>query len=574
MICHNSYLKPIVNKLHVQKNFFGFDVETKNDNKDFLLGCVVNDDSQKFFYDRESMEQYFIENKGLFIATNLEFDANAVFKKGFSLYPFKPFFRGGRMIMGDCEKSRFADTMNFWPVGVKRLGDFLDIPKMASPDFSKIPKTRDEWDYWKRYNSNDAYISFKFWEYLQKSMNGLGGSLKKTIGSSAMDLYKRKYLKYPLRRTSLTDFKQITKAYFGGRCEVFKRGRIRNMNYYDFRSLYPSVMAANEYPDPNSMRYLHHGLKRHINDLEGVSQVKIEVPDTYYPLLPFLNDRLLFASGMIKGWYSHVELRKALDLGCKIVRIGPQYAFSRTFAPFKDFVNDLFKLRMRLQKENNPLELMVKIIMNSLYGKFAQKPQTSEVVYLPPLEKVKIEKVLMECDSSQLCHDYAIVKKTLKDEKIPAYTIPILSIYTTAYARIKLFDTLIKSKAVYCDTDSIITSRTMFEGDGLGMLKLEKRIKEGIIIRPKMYELDDNVKLKGFHHANINTFNKIMSHESVSFGKFAKFKETLHRADKTSYFNQPMTLSKDFGVEDEKRSWSESFDPETLQDSKPFCLIS
>ena len=59
---------------------------------------------------------------------------------------------------------------------------------------------------------------------------------------------------------------------------------------------------------------------------------------------------------------------------------------------------------------------------------------------------------------------------------------------TTAYARISIYEYL--ENAHYTDTDSIMTEiplRPDQVGDGLGMMKLERKIDEALFVKPKVY---------------------------------------------------------------------------------------
>lgn len=59
---------------------------------------------------------------------------------------------------------------------------------------------------------------------------------------------------------------------------------------------------------------------------------------------------------------------------------------------------------------------------------------------------------------------------------------------TTAYARISIYKYL--ENAHYTDTDSIMTNVPLSPdqvGDGLGMMKLERKIDEALFVRPKVY---------------------------------------------------------------------------------------
>ena len=169
--------------------------------------------------------------------------------------------------------------------------------------------------------------------------------------------------------------KDLFKAYYGGRTETLKRGEVSDLNYYDINSLYPSVMHGCLYPDPNTMRITHKNSRKYIDMYDGVSSVEIHCPDSIkVPLLPYRYDnKLYFPRGTFKGWYSHVELRKAMDLGYILKHVEKTYYYKESCCPFVDYVSDIYAKRMKYKSEGSVMQLIAKLFLNSLYGKFGQK---------------------------------------------------------------------------------------------------------------------------------------------------------------------------------------------------------
>ena len=137
--------------------------------------------------------------------------------------------------------------------------------------------------------------------------------------------------------------------------------------------LYPSVML-NEFPLSSSVKSVPFPLLKFINMYEGVTECEVMTPKNMnIPLLPLrIDGKLKFPIGNFKGVWNNVELRKALSIGYKIRPI-KQIIYTETFKPFDTFVNAFYNKRLEFKKENNAMELVMKLILNSLYGKFAQK---------------------------------------------------------------------------------------------------------------------------------------------------------------------------------------------------------
>ncbi len=231
------------------------------------MGSIVGDDNiNKVFWDKEEFTKFFVKKgrhvfkKGYITATNLQFDMLGLFYNTSYFKNIEPLMRNSKMIycglyIDRWAKLRFIDTLNFAPFSVEKWGKILNIPKLPKPKcFTRRPKGEKEERELEEYNLQDSLITYEAIKFLQEGFNGLGSKLKITIASTAMDLYRRRFQKdiqFQPKRNLLT---YLYKGYYGGRCEVIRRGLIKNLKYYDYNSLYPSVMV-NEYPQPSNFKY-------------------------------------------------------------------------------------------------------------------------------------------------------------------------------------------------------------------------------------------------------------------------------------------------------------------------------
>ncbi len=587
-----NILKPLKPMIRC-KSLWGFDIETYSKKNKFLMGSIVGDYGiKKTFWDKHNFCDYLKKNYKLFstgyiAATNLNFDILALLEGSELFKKMLPIIRNSNMLLVKIPMEKeykkkykkwynhkslnFIDTYSFLKVSVKKMGEILNLPKLKTPSFlGKIPNNLRQKNELVLYNKRDSEITYNFMKFLQKGFNDLGGNLRITVASSAMDLFKRRFLKQYFFQPELFKLNYLYKAYYGGRCEAIKRGRIKNLNYFDVNSLYPSVMV-NEYPDPNSCIFSTRINMNTINNYEGVCLVKVEAPDLYIPYLPYryINKserKLLFPKGIFKGHYTFFELRKAIELGYRIIKFYDGILFTKKCRPFIDYVNVLYKLKRKYKKANDIRETVVKLMLNSLYGKFAQKIDSREVI----IHASEVDlKMLQEEDDFFRSGEFFIFKK--KWIRIPAYVNPIFSIYTTAYARNILYDYIKKcgKHAYYFDTDSLITNKDLGDSDRLGSMKKEFSIKEGIIVKPKMYLTDEYAKCKGVYHLSKDKFIELLATQKAHIRRFAKFKEANKR--KLS-FNQEITFDKNISLEDNKREWQELFNPDVLQDSKALII--
>lgn len=566
-----------------KKNIFSFDVESYGQKNTFLLvslvGTYLNSKGnvahvEKTFHSQDEFFEYLDSHKTIFhskhrkgcyiFATNLGFDIGVLTKHTKYEGEIQLIMKGSNVMAAKYHGITFLDTMNFSPLSVEKQGEFLKIPKMAYPKYiTEERKPEDEeLPYIIEYNLQDCEITRQFAVFLQDSFNELGCNMKLTIASTAMDLFRRKYLKKAILKPTENIIEMLRKAYYGGRTEAFQRGKITNKYYYDFNSMYPSVMR-NELPDPNYQRYYAKSSNQMIFH-DGISLCEITSPkELLIPFLPYRTEtKLLFPLGNWEGWYSHIELRKALELGYKI-KVKSSIIYLKNGYFLKEYAEDLYK--KRLDNKGNPMEFAIKILLNSLYGKFAERNTKDNIKHVNQLKNTD---EYIEIPDSEYVN---VIEKITPEKK--KHINPIWSIYITAYARIKLYEEFEKigfENVIYCDTDSIITGKEIEDSHELGKLKLEKIIHEGIIVRPKVYCIDGKCRVKGVNMKGLE-FENILQCKEMRQRQFLKLKRSIKSHGKYE-IGEIIYFNKLVNIEDEKRKWNEKFNDNILEKSIPIYL--
>ena len=590
-------LKPVIAN---NKKIFGFDIETKiQDNHNvFYMGSIIGDNFKKVFYDKEEMTHFIIHDKifdnSYLYAHNLKFDFFLLFDKSKYINKFKFIDRNGliyaRYIKPQRHYIHFVDTMNYANTSLSKLSNIIGMEKLPKPAFIGLePKDEAEKHILEEYNIQDSTITYKFAKFMENFCNDLGCKFKITIASIGLDNWRRNYQQDAIIQEP---FNILTKHYLGGfhggRTELFKRGLFKKVYYYDFNSHYPAICKdgvdnKGSYPNPTSVKYIKNPDKD-IIDYEGISKVTIEAPDLYSNVLGIrYNNMYAFPKGVLTGWFTNVELRYAIEKGYNIKNISESIYYKTYFTPFKYAVEDLYKMRMEYKKDDNiAMSQMIKIMMNSgLFGKFAQKIEqqnmiTDEEFYID--EKRKLYTV--RHGKRFYLNDYVIrgnyVFYRTKTEKAPIFIHPILASYTTALARLKLLNKLEKSKKdlIYCDTDSIVVKKPLFESSNkLGELKLEHIGKEAMFIRNKWYYIEDDeihIRSKGVRKIiDKEDFMKVVRERIITQKRFTTLKESYVRKMPLSSI---IEVVKHLSVEDIKRKWSKPFDPNEEQDSNPLYI--
>jgi hypothetical protein len=303
-----------------------------------------------------------------------------------------------------------------------------------------------------------------------------------TLPSTAMKVFQTSFLPKSIGTPSDEGLKKALRlAYCGGRVEVFRQGYHPKINVYDVNSLYPSVMASTPVPISGNARRV-----KRLQDGCGVYLVDFE-QDRGIPVL--MVDGLGSYKG--RGWYFANELRRLQTVGVFTVLDG--YAFNHESVLFAEYVKTLYALRMT--DKDGALGGICKLLMNSLYGKFGQKPERAKTCILTFAE-VK-EYIQNGCKVETLSENDCIYRVT--EEKEALYEHVGIAGTITSEARARLWEFMDKD-TVYCDTDSVHTPNEMKTGSGLGEMKLEFR-GSGAYAGKKLYALHneetEKIRAKG-----------------------------------------------------------------------------
>jgi hypothetical protein len=168
----------------------------------------------------------------------------------------------------------------------------------------------------------------------------------------------------------------VAGAYFGGRVELLRQGVHRNVAAADLRSAYPAAML--ELP---SLRGAKLRKRKRFNPARaGIWRVRWDCTDGNSPsqlLAPFpvRHKMSIFYPLAGEGHYHTIEVATAIELGYPVqVLYGyvlAQPVKRRDDRPFA-WIADTYQARLRFKREGRAAEKMVKLGINSVYGKLAQ----------------------------------------------------------------------------------------------------------------------------------------------------------------------------------------------------------
>ena len=277
---------------------------------------------------------------------------------------------------------------------------------------------------------------------------------------------------------------------------------------YDVNSLYPFIMQTCLMPT-KSVNYFEGNIIETEPNAFGFFYCNIISPDDLqYPVLQTHvktkgGVRTMSALGTYQDWIFSEEMKFAQSLGYKF-EIIKGYTFDKELI-FKDYITKLYEIRLMFPK-SDPMNLIAKLIMNSLYGRFGMDDSFSTFKIVNKLDYIKFEKEYINSivDVKELGNKYLIEMQsdlsrlnTMLDNGSENHNVNIaIASSIASYARIhlnKLIHDLLALgyKVYYKDTDSIFVNKPIPEElisqTELGKLKLENICSRAIFIAPKVY---------------------------------------------------------------------------------------
>jgi len=418
--------------------------------------------------------------------------------------------------MGETQYT-FLDTMRFFPgQSLQKLAEsFLNESKDDVPDdyISRMEDYKNEHpDEYYSYLRKDCEILYRIYDEFRREINEFTdiGELGMSSGSTAMRSFRRwMSTDYPKTRIFAAPDEYVgfgDYALRGGLTLYIgdgdhKQHLYENVNHYDVISMYPSVMRS--VPVPTSpMIYTNEVLKDYGCYRPGwylcdYKQTKGRIPI----LFPVKSE---FPAWEGQAVLNHFELQFLDNYGEYTITDGVAYE-NFTF-PFDKYFTKLLGLRMEAKREKKGAKAhALKILANSLYGKFGQK-HTREIISITSDKDWydnHLEALLRDYDDSGVT-EYAVDKDYViygVDSVSTAFSNRFIGAMVTSLARLKLGIILNTVRSIYCDTDSIFTQDILdkiFVGELPGDFECDPNGKAPLVcLGKKSYQYGEDIKFKG-----------------------------------------------------------------------------
>jgi hypothetical protein len=240
---------------------------------------------------------------------------------------------------------------------------------------------------------------------------------------------------------------------------------------YDINSAYPFALTT--LPDITDGRWIrrksiHHDAK--LGFFEIIADVDPTVKICPFPFIK-KNGTICYPSGKFRTFVTLDELKMVEGdpkIRYKIVESHQFIPNENCKYPFKDFTEEQYDRRMELKQSGNKLEKAIKIILNSIYGKTAQR--TNKVI-------------------GNLFN-------------------PVIASYITGYTRAYLYrfvkENNLENDVVAFATDSIAVRKKIpgLDSKKLGDMKLDKEGNDVIFLSNGFYRFNGEWKKRGMGYDN------------------------------------------------------------------------
>ncbi|KAJ2654115.1 hypothetical protein IWW48_006305 [Coemansia sp. RSA 1200] len=381
-------------------------------------------------------------------------------------------------------------------------------------------------DWARQYCRNDVIVLAKVWIAFKTTVNSIFAcpivdQTHTLAGMSFRLLEAHMPAKRVLRHPAKADFVNMRAALVGGRC-ISMNGLYHKVVCLDVKSLYPAAMAFYDQPYGQYRK-----VKAYVPDELGIYFVSVsprgQRVNGFFPLRTHdgsvtYSSYPHYSHSQYSGWYTSVDIDIGLSEGHKIAPIPFDaeghvgYSWKNKGKIFAEYINrTLYRLKLQYEQAGDAEKRhVIKIIMNSLWGKFAQKWMDTQykVVHEDAVEAELAHQHQSSATEKEEDRksggeafkiwdtDHMLVKS--RKNKIIADKPVQNGVFVLSWARHhmkRLWNACIKQDAVclYSDTDSIIVRQedivldSPHIGDQMGQLEIETFFDTFITVGKKQY---------------------------------------------------------------------------------------
>lgn len=406
----------------------------------------------------------------------------------------------------DKHKILILDACNYFHGTLESWGKMLGLDKVQV-NFSDTNQSELEVRC-----KQDVLILKTLWEtWYQFVQDNDLGCFAPTTPSQAFNAFRHRFMYHDIYVHANKEAIELERnSYFGGRVECYHIGDVPDGPFYkvDVNSMYPYVMTNTPVPirlltiwEEPSIKQLRSCIKR----FSFIADVEIETGLPVYPTK--VDSKLVWPVGRFRATLAEPELQYALEHN-HIKHIYKCNVYEKAVI-FDRYINWAYEARLKYKQDNNIIfSTMVKLLMNSLYGKFGQRSEKwQKGRYIENLPDGFIDEY--DGESGTIRKGYAIAGQEwlLVGREEGFHACPGIASTITSAARMHLWELISVARRVnvfYMDTDSLIVNiagyrnlSPFIDEHTLGKLKLEYKTRTLCLRAPKSYKTDTEDKCKG-----------------------------------------------------------------------------
>jgi hypothetical protein len=335
------------------------------------------------------------------------------------------------------------------------------------------------------------------------------------------------------------------RSYFGGRFEMTKRGFIGKAFLYDINSAYP--YAITQIPDLSHGKWIRRK-SIHPKAKLGFFEILADIPDdTYIPPFPFrVNSEIIFPTGRFVTYCTLAELQACRNPNWYKILNSWQFVPSSDVYPYREFIQEMYQKRLKLKQNGDAMQLPLKIILNSIYGKTGQK----------------VNRIIGNLFN------------------------PVIFSFITGFARAQLYhfvvDNNLERDVVAFATDSVCVKKDLgIDSNRLGEFHLDKSANNVYYLQNGLYRFNGKWKQRGLGNLGSKEIEEIATIEKRGklYARFKVLRNTRLRSaileDRLDEIGQIKEITREVNLNaDRKRLWLgqlKSIDDQ-FNDSVPISL--
>lgn len=258
----------------------------------------------------------------------------------------------------------FAKVTRKWNVATPEEQAFLEVMKKARPDFGPVTEQVME------YNELEGSLGIRAFQKIRDEWLSLGLRIRSPhgAGSLAKALLDKNDTERFMQPQIAVPVSPILRAYYGGRFDFSRQGEFAHAYESDINSAYPFHLRT--LPCLTHIRIAKSSRFREGNN--GVWYIRWRDRDYPWGLFPYRDNGSIYYHNSGNGWYYGAEVTSALRID-PTIEILDGYTFDQECEcqPFK-WIQEYYDRRLALKQSAPFTAEVIKIGMNSVYGKLAQ----------------------------------------------------------------------------------------------------------------------------------------------------------------------------------------------------------